>query len=234
MLYYENYDTTRITWSIGVSPANERVIRHSTAANTLTWACYLLATHQDVQNALREEVRAAIPSLEDDTTTAQLDALPLLHGVINEALRLFPVTPVLFRESIRPTVIQDQHIPTGTQVILCPWAINRSTELWGGNAGAFAPERWIDRRGECGGPKPNNHGGASSNYAMLTFLQGPHRCIGESFSRSKLRCLVAALVGSFRLEMVDPQAEVPPTGIIGMHAQNGMHLRMTVWEGWAA
>lgn len=183
---------------------------------------------------LRKEIRAAISSLEDTTTTEQLDSLPLLHGVINEAFRLFPVTPLLFRESIRPTVIRGQQIPTGTQVILCPWAINRSTELWGRNAGVFAPERWIDCRDDGEDVRPNNHGGASSNYAMLTFLQGPHRCIGEAFSRSKLRCLVAALVGSFRLEMVDSKADVVPTGIIGMHAMNGMHLRIIALEDWGA
>lgn len=209
------------------------MIRHSTAANTLSWASYLLATHQDVQDALRDEIRAAIPSLDSDTTATQLEALPLLHGVINEALRLFPVTPVLFRESIQPTSIQGQYIPKGTQVILCPWAINRSTELWGRRAGVFSPERWIDRRGKGEDPKPNNHGGASSNYAMLTFLQGPHRCIGESFSRSKLRCLVAGLVGSFRLEMVDPEAAVVPKGVIGLAPRNGMDLRMTVLGDWS-
>lgn len=151
--------------------------------------------------------------------------------MISESLRLFPGAPVLLRESVRPTFIQDQYIPVGTQVILCPWAVNRNPELWGEDAGKFVPERWIDRDGEK--VKANNHGGAPSNYAFLTFLQGPRRCIGENFSRSELKCLLAALVGNFEIVMKDPQEKIVPTGVIGLKPEAGMHVTLKALDDWA-
>lgn len=212
--------------------ANRIICRHETTANALIWACYLLAVNQDVQDDLRNEIYNIIPPLESEVSTAALDTAPLLHGVINETLHLFPGAPILLRESICLTTVQGQHVPRSTQVILCPWAVNRSPELWGEDAGKFKPQRWNDG-GDSDEPKrPNNNGGQHSPYAMLTFLQGPRRCIGENFYRSEPRCLMAALVGSFRLEMADPAAEVVPSGIIGLKARDGMNIRLTALDSW--
>ncbi|TKA32403.1 hypothetical protein B0A50_01509 [Salinomyces thailandicus] len=199
---------------------------HETTANALTWACHLLATHQTTQTSLREEIRTAglLPTAE--VNAAKFEALPLLNGVINEALRLFPGAPILLRECVRASTIQGQYVPRGTQVILCPWAINRSQQLWGERASEFVPERWIDTNDE-GTSKPNNHGGAESNYSFLTFLQGPRRCIGENFSRAELRCLICALVGKFKIEMANPEEKIVTAGIVGLKARDGMHLRLT-------
>ena len=134
---------------------------------------------------------------------------------------------MLLRECVTTSTVQGQTIPRGTQVILCPWAVNRSTELWGKDANEFTPQRWIDGEGETA--KPNNHGGAESNYSFLTFLQGPRRCIGETFSRSELKCLIAALVGNFRIEMMD-ERPVVPDGIIGLKPKGGLYIKLTALE----
>lgn len=58
--------------------------------------------------------------------------------------------------------------------------------------------------------RPNNSGGAVSNYANLTFLHGPRSCIGHTFAAAELRCLAAMFVGKFQFEMADPDEVVIP------------------------
>jgi cytochrome P450 len=157
-----------------------------------------------------------------------LESLPILHGVCNETLRLYPPVPTTVRVAIRDSQIGDEHIPAGTKIFLAPWGINRSPHLWGESASEFIPDRWIDA--ETG--KPNNNGGKSSNYATLTFLHGPRSCIGEKFARSELKALVAVFAGTFKMNMADP-TEVPiPAGAITTKPKNGMRLKLQVLEGW--
>jgi cytochrome P450 len=109
-----------------------------------------------------------------------------------------------------------------------PWAINRSTALWGPDALEFNPYRWIDK--ESG--KANNAGGAESNYALLTFLHGPRSCIGERFARAELKALVAVFVGGFELGIV-PETGVPvPAGAITTKPKDGMRLLVRPVPGW--
>ncbi|KAM6506171.1 hypothetical protein FSOLCH5_014356 [Fusarium solani] len=63
---------------------------HETTASALTWITYALATHQDVQNRLREE----LSGIEVTNSAAKaIDDLPYLNNVIREALRgVFPDT----------------------------------------------------------------------------------------------------------------------------------------------
>jgi cytochrome P450 len=66
----------------------------------------------------------------------------------------------------------------------------------------------------------------------MTFLHGPRSCIGERFAKSELKALVAALVGTFAMEMADKD-EVPIVGgAITAKPINGMRLRLKNVDGW--
>ena len=119
-------------------------LQHETTASALTWACYLLTLHPEIQERLREEIRAQIPSADSPITWSDLESLPLLNGVCQEVLRLFPTVPATIRESIRDTTVAGTFIPKGTRIVLVPYAINRSPEFWGSTGDEFLPERWID------------------------------------------------------------------------------------------
>jgi cytochrome P450 len=167
-----------------------------------------------MQRRLREEVRQALPTnpaLDPTIGIAGiLERLPLLNGVCNETLRLYPTVPVTIRIARRNTRLLDHPIPRGTEIILSPWAVNRSPELWGPTASKFIPERWID------GDKPNNSGGADSNYSQLTFLHGPRSCIGQNFAKAELRCLVAAFICAFEWSLGMKNEDVKPAGVVSV------------------
>lgn len=204
---------------------------HETTASAFTWACYLLTQHPDTQDRLRAEIRAHIPSGNHPITWSDLETLPLLNGVCQEVLRLYPTVPVTLREAIRDTTVAGTHIPKGTRIILCPYAINRSPEFWGADGEAFRPERWIDTD-KNGQPVVNHTGGASTNFAQITFLHGQRSCIGKDFARAELRCALAGVVGRFRFEMQDPKQEIHIAGAVTTKPVEGMHLRMARVDEW--
>jgi cytochrome P450 len=201
---------------------------HETTSSALTWAIYLLCLHPEVQTRLREEIHNNLESIDSDTpmTPAAIDKLPLLHAVCQETLRFFPSVPLTIREaSTNGSTVLGQPIPKGMLIFITPWAVNKSTELWGEDAGEFKPDRWM-------GPGRANTGGASSNYAFLTFLHGPRSCIGQGFAKAEYACLLAGLVGRFQMELADKNFELKIKGGITARPAHGLPVRMTVCPDW--
>ncbi|KAL4804484.1 cytochrome P450 [Aspergillus unguis] len=202
---------------------------HETTSTALQWSVYALCKHPDVQTRLREEVRSNLPPISMDNsetiTAAQLDSLPYLHAFCNEVMRFHPSVPLTFRTTTRPTTLAGTALPKGLQIAISPEVINHHPELWGPEADKFNPERWL-------GPGRANTGGASSNYALMTFLHGPRSCIGQGFAKAELACLVAATVGRFHMELKDPGAELKIKRSATVSPADGVLARFTVLEGW--
>ena len=194
---------------------------HETTASSLTWAGMLLAKHPDVQTRLREEVHKHIPDLNQAVNDTTIDGIPYLHAVCQEVLRVYSPVPVTLREAVKDTTIQGYPIPKGSVIMLAPWAVNTNKELWGPDAEDFNPDRWMK-------PGQANSGGATSNYAFLTFLHGPRSCIGQKFAVAELACLLAAFVGKFEFEMTYPDEEIIIKGGITARPKNGMRLNLKV------
>jgi cytochrome P450 len=205
----------------------------------MTWAAYLLAKHTDVQTRLRAEVREHLPpisgSADDDSTVSSfdIDRMPYLNAVCNEILRYLAPVALTVRTAACDTSIQGQFVPKGTQIMLVPWAINRSEALWGEDARSFNPERWMPK---SDGDKHAASGGATSNYAFLTFLHGPRSCIGQSFAKAEFACLLAAWVGRFSMELHNKEemdeSKIDIKGGVTARPSKGMHIDATVLEGW--
>ncbi|KAI9845089.1 MAG: hypothetical protein M1837_005093 [Sclerophora amabilis] len=202
---------------------------HETTATALTWAVYYLCKHPEIQARLREQIRSQLPSLSSTTpiSSTDFDKVPYLHAVCNEVLRIQPPVPMTIRETDNNTGIIGYPVPDGTRVIIAIWAVNKSRELWGPTAGDFIPERWLDESG-----KANNTGGATSNYAYMTFLHGPRSCIGQAFAKAEFACLVASLVGRFEMELPDPSYVPEIRGGITSKPENGLQVKMKIVEGW--
>jgi cytochrome P450 len=198
---------------------------HETTSSTMTWAIYELCKKPNIQIRLREEIHANIQSLNESMDAGKLDTLPYLHAVCNETLRHNAPVPLTLRDTEQDCTIADTYVPRGTKIILCPWAVNFSRELWGPDAAEFNPDRWM-------GPGKANTGGAESNYAILTFLHGPRSCIGQNFAKGEFACLLAAFVGKFEFELRDPNEEIDIKGGVTVRPKNGLHIKLKVVEGW--
>lgn len=204
---------------------------HETTASALSWTMYLLSTHPEIQERLRDEVRTVIPEANTPVTHTMLEGMPVLNGVCEETLRLFPTVPTTIRESVRDTTMAGVPVPKGTLCIVVPYAINRHPLNWGANATEFVPDRWIDTTPD-GTQRPNKNGGSRSNFCEETFLHGPRSCIGRDFAKAELRCAVAGIVGRFAIEMVDPNQEIIVAGTVTTKPVGGMKLKLRPVEGW--
>lgn len=225
---------------------------HETTASAMTWAVYMLCLHPEMQSRLRAEVRANLPSPDSpgaDTavTAADIDRrLPYLSAVCSEVLRYFTPVPMTLREAAVDTTINGQKIPKGTRIMLCPWATNKDASLWGEDAAVFNPERWLapspsasSAAGEDGdGDKAvaTSSGGASSNFAFMTFLHGPRSCIGQGFAKAEFACILASWVGRFSFSLKNEEEydenNMDIKGGVTARPANGLYVNVSVLDGW--
>jgi cytochrome P450 len=122
-----------------------------TTAQTLTWAFYELMRHPHSMATIRDEVSTIIKLHSDTCSDAPNSVLftptsmPYTTAVFYEALRLYPPIPVEIKQTFSPTTLPDgTFLPTGTVVVWCIWAVNRSRYTWGKDADVFKPERWLE------------------------------------------------------------------------------------------
>lgn len=207
---------------------------HETTATAMTWAVYMLCLNPEVQTRLRAEIREHLPSISDDATVTsqQIDHMPYLNAVCSEVLRYYPPVPLTPRVAARNTTILGQKVPKGTQIMLVPWAINKSESLWGPEAAKFNPDRWLPSEKN---PQSAN-GGAPSAYSFLTFLHGPRSCIGLGFAKAEFACLLASWIGRFEFELFDEkerdEKNIKIKGGVTARPANGMYVKTKVVEGW--
>jgi cytochrome P450 len=198
----------------------------------MIWAIYLMCKHPDVQQKLRNAVRAAIPSLSTAIQPSDIDDCHYLQAVCTEVLRLWSPVSLTLRVADRDTSIQNEFVPKGTPVILSPWAVNCSPQLWGADAQEFKPERWIN----ASDGKANQRGSADSNYSFLTFLHGPRSCIGQRFAQSEFACLLAAWVGRYETEFEEgsplAKGELEIKGGVTSKPKGGLWCTLKEVPGW--
>ncbi|KAF7791588.1 hypothetical protein EIP86_002605 [Pleurotus ostreatoroseus] len=129
-----------------------------TTACLLTFTTYFMAMHPEVARRMRAEVlehcgRTGRPTAE------HIKSLRYVHAVINETLRLFPPVPFNIRESRENGVLlpnadptfadaddRPLYFPPETVVMYFSMLTQRNGKLWGADADAFDPDRWLDER----------------------------------------------------------------------------------------
>jgi cytochrome P450 len=174
---------------------------HDTTGAGLSWACYLLARHPDVQEALHDEVAA---HLAGRTPTAEdLPHLPLATAVFEEALRLYPPAPGLARRAVAADEIQGHPVPAKAILMPSQWVIHRHPAYWD-EPDRFRPERFLPGRAP---ERPK--------FAYFPFGGGPRGCIGNTFALIEGALVLAALAQRFHLRPADDRdAEVDMTFVL--------------------
>jgi cytochrome P450 len=87
-----------------------------TTAMTLAWCFYELARHPAVVADLRRLIEKTV-GLDREPTLEELKNMKLLSNILNETLRLYPVTPFNVRASLRDTTLPRGGGPDGNSPI---------------------------------------------------------------------------------------------------------------------
>lgn len=99
-------------------------------------ALLLIANDAELQGRLVEEI-----SDIDGDKAADIARLHLLDGCLQEAMRLWPTTPVIARRMIRADGLAGGRLPPGTQVMILNNVMHRD-ERFQHDANRFRPQRW--------------------------------------------------------------------------------------------
>ncbi len=180
---------------------------HSTTANALSWAWYLLATHPDAKARFHEEVDRVLqgrtPSADD------LEHLPHTRAVFEESLRLYPTAPLVQRKVATPTTVGGLSLPQDARVVVSIYNLHRHPDFWP-HPEQFLPERWLGTDRPC------------SRYAYLPFGAGPRACVGLHFASVEGLLLLALIGRHYDLRLA--QERVEPQFMVTLRPKGGLRM----------
>jgi cytochrome P450 len=184
---------------------------HETTATALTWTAFLLASHPEQQQIVRDEVLAVLG--ERPPTVADVMRLERTRMVIDESLRMYPPVWGVVRQPVHDDELAGFHIPARCSVVLCSYITQRHPDFWE-QPDVFDPERFTPERAAA------RHKGA-----YFPFLSGPHQCIGNEFALLEMRIIIAMIVREFELTLV-PGPSIRPVASLTLRPSAPVRIQI--------
>jgi cytochrome P450 len=172
---------------------------HETTALALAWAWKLLADHPAIAAEMSREIDLVWAGR--DPELGDLQKLPYVRGVFEEAMRLYPPVWYMGRVANQDDVVHGHAIPRGACVLISPWFTHRHPHFWPG-PDRFDPRRFINREAN-----------SQPRYAYFPFCGGRHQCLGMHFSMLEGVQIVAQLAQHFEVRPIAGQQVQPDPGI---------------------
>jgi cytochrome P450 len=164
------------------------VAGHETTALAISWALYLLANSPATQIQARDEARAQLKGRVAEA--GDLDAMPFINQVLEEAMRLYPPVGLLARHVVARDELCGRTINPNDILFLPIWALHRHEMLWE-NPELFDPNRFAP-------------GTSRDRYQYLPFGAGPRVCVGANFAMMQAGIILSTLVQNFRFAQSQP------------------------------
>uniref|UniRef100_UPI0037E986BD cytochrome P450 27C1 n=1 Tax=Semicossyphus pulcher TaxID=241346 RepID=UPI0037E986BD len=158
-----------------------------TTSFTLSWACYLLARHPQIQEQIFTEVTQTLGPGRV-ATADDVPGLPLIRGLVKETLRLFPVLPGNGRITQDDLVVGGYFIPKGTQLALCHYYTSMDEENFP-DATDFRPDRWIRK----------DSTDRVDNFGSIPFGYGIRSCIGRRIAELEMHLALTRIIQKFHI-----------------------------------
>lgn len=213
LLFAEDEDGTRMSsQQLRDELATLFFASHEAVALALSWTCYLLALHPDIQDTLVNELRSVV-SGRGTPQPADLPSLRYTRMVIKEALRLYPPNRSVGREALNDCEIGDYHVPAGTQLLMSQWVVHRDPRYFD-SPEEFKPDRWTT---EFTKQLPK--------YAYFPFGGGPRVCVGQDFAMMEAMLVIATILQRFRLALVNEQL-VEPRPVVLLRPKSRIKIRL--------
>jgi cytochrome P450 len=148
----------------------------------------LLAAHEDERARVLEELAGV--ALE---SAAGVASLKRLEACLQEAMRLWPTTPMLSRETVGDVDWDGVTVPGGTQLLIVNTFNHRDRETFD-FADRFAPDEWID-------------GDAAGDWRFNHFSHGPQGCPGADTALFVGKAMLATLLRDRDVNLLQPKLD---------------------------
>jgi cytochrome P450 len=186
---------------------------HETTAIALSWTCYLLGQHAQVEAKLVEELNAVLGDREP--TPEDLPRLRYTEMVLKESTRLYPPVWRIARKAIADCEIGGYRVTAGTNIFIFQSLTQRDPRFFS-NPDAFDPERWRE---------DPIRSGKIPRFAYFPFGGGPRVCVGAAFAMLEATLLLTLIQQKFHLDLV-PGHLVNPLLSVTLRPKHG--IRVTV------
>ena len=186
---------------------------HETSAIALTYLYWELSKNPRLQQELRDEVRSLTPNITwppsaadafDLPSPKDMDALPLLNGILMETLRVHTSIPGM-QPRVSPNTSSTtgnqlgryQHIPGGVRVSSMPYCLHRNPDVFP-RPDSFEPKRWLPAETSAEQLK-------EMHRWFWAFGSGGRMCIGSHLAIQEIKLIVSAVYSNWRTEIVDDE-----------------------------
>ncbi|KAK5130168.1 hypothetical protein LTR08_002422 [Meristemomyces frigidus] len=168
-----------------------------TSSITLTFFAWQLS--KPAHTAWQTRLRSEIASLPDKHDAKAIDALPVLHALVMETLRLHaPIpgneprtTPAHAVLGPPGSDLEIHDIPAGTRVQSQAWSLHRNPHIFP-DPNSWKPERWLEASEQ-------------QHREMLrwfwAFGSGGRMCVGSNLALFDMKAVIVGVWGAFRTEV---------------------------------
>jgi len=188
------------------------VAGHETSSNGLSWLLYLLSTHPDWLERVRQEFYSVL----GDAPLGHADVLKFEYTtqVIYEALRLYPPFWMIDRMAVADDSIGDIVIPRGATVIVYVYGAHHASRYWQ-NPESFNPERFTKEEMKLRTP-----------FTFLPFGGGPRVCIGQHYAMLQILMILSDLIRRYDFDLV-PDQRIEPQPMVILRPKHGIRMTFT-------
>lgn len=127
------------------------------AFDAASWATFRALSLLSADPETTQDARSELNNAPD---------LPLLRAAVLESLRLWPTTPLILRETTQETTWRNGTLDKGTSIVIFAPFFHRDDETLA-DAHRFAPEIWLEDRGD-------------TEWPLVPFSGGPGMCPGRN------------------------------------------------------
>nr|AVL92877.1 CYP450 [Locusta migratoria] len=192
-----------------------------TVATLLMFLGYLLATHEEVQQRLQQEVDQLMDQSGGQPSYEQVMGCQYLDMVISETLRMYPPAPFLDRECVRAYSLPATDSCPGVELrprdaIWIPVHGIHNDPNYFPQPDTFRPERFTPENKQLIEP-----------FTYFPFGSGPRICIAQRFALMEIKIVMLYLMSQFSVEVVD-KTPVPikldPSNSVSVSIKGGAWL----------
>ncbi|KAJ5663927.1 hypothetical protein N7507_004658 [Penicillium longicatenatum] len=158
-------------------------------------------------------------------TTAQTKLLPYLQAVIREALRVWPPVANIFSRDVPAdgdTVVVDGEsvfLPGGACIGYSAYAMHHSEKIYGKDAKAFRPERWLEESDPA-------KLAAMIRTNDLIFGYGKFQCLGKPVAQIEMGKIIFELFRNFDIALINPTHPWDVLNSLGLFTISNMWVQV--------